>query len=235
MFNLDNADKTYDNYGDNNLSDLYDFLNTCGKNTPENITILDLVIKNITNIVMNGYEMPSYWLTIRVSKPTVMWNLPRWHYDGNWFGRTKERTIVSKFATTLKGAGTLLNKTNEDQREHFINIDASCNNLYPDPISIDRRTFMNDNIQGTRTQLKYNEGVIFFAGDKYKSGIHSEPPMNESRFFLSIVPGSKNEVESRFKNEVESRFKNKTGGGYDYFSKYEKYKNKYIQLKANNI
>ena len=130
----------------------------------------------------------------------------------------------------MKGPGTLLNKTNSKQREHFLNINDSCNKLYPDSFSIEHRTFLNNNIKGTQAKLKNNEAVIFFAGDKYKSGIHSEPPMNESRFFLSILPGSKIEIETRFKKEINS-LKNQVAGSSEYYLKYKKYKNKYIQLK----
>ncbi len=54
-FKLENY-KSYNNYADNNLEDLKEFLASLGSNSTDQIEILDNTIKKITEIVMSGYD-----------------------------------------------------------------------------------------------------------------------------------------------------------------------------------
>ena len=42
-------------------------------------------------------------------------------------------------------------------------------------------------------------GAIYIVGTKY-AAVHSEPPIHEERLFLSIVPGSKSEIQELYNN-----------------------------------
>lgn len=226
---------TYDNYGDNNLEDLNNFLIQLGNNSDKKIKTMCNIIKKILKIVMTGYQKESYWLTIRVTKPTNDWDLPRWHCDGNYFLKTGERKIVSKFATALQGSGTLLLKTSNDaQRKKFIDISEAAYQVNLDYISEQHREYINNNILGDIIKITNYQSVIFISGPREICGIHSEPEMHTSRMFISIVPGSKKEIEG---------WHNKKGGGtrnefealprQGSFSNYISNKKDYLNLKLN--
>lgn len=218
---------TYNNYGDNDLNDLNIFLIQLGDNNQKKIKRMGQIIKNITKIVLSGYLMESYWLTIRVTQPTNVWNLPRWHCDGNYFYHANEREIVSKFATSLHGSGTLLMKTSDSQRKDFIDLIEESYQKNNDGMSKEHRKHMNDNISGIAIKPTNYQSVIFISGPREICGIHSEPEMNTPRMFLSIVPGSKNEI---------NKWRNKRGGGHSYldnsiYSDYVLNKKNYINIR----
>jgi len=218
-FNL-NEPLEYNNYGDNMLDDLEFFVNKIGDNTPDMIKKMVDIIKKITNIVTSGYEMESYWLTIRIIEPTSRFNIPRWHCDGNYFHKADERHIVSKFATTLIGKGTLLLNTTPDERKHFFKSEKIAKTL-GNMMSDEYRLYMKDNIRGDIIPLTNTQSVIFLSGDKMRCGIHSEPKIDTMRMFISIAPGSIKEVDGWRRPDLD-------GGMY---LKYKKYKSKYLKLK----
>lgn len=58
-----------------------------------------------------------------------------------------------------------------------------------------RRKYISENIRGTKINILNNNGVIFVAGDKDKCLIHSEPKHDNNRIFISILQGSKKEID----------------------------------------
>jgi hypothetical protein len=62
-------------------------------------------------------------------------------------------------------------------------------------------------------------------------GIHSEPAFNETRLFISILPGSKKEITEMMENYKKRTDLVLRGGNFNYKEKYLKYKSKYLQLK----
>ncbi len=238
----------YDNYGDNNLDDLKDFLFTIGSNTQEQVCIMDKIIKDITKIVMSGYDKiyTHYWLTIRAALPNQDYDIPRWHCDGNYFYKEtskEEKTFfdrpnLTKFITVIQGPGTLfLKTTNPKERDLFNSTIAEESKKsyerdkekhYEDVIEV--RKAIDCKIKGERIQSNKYQAAIFVSSikdsDYDKCGIHSEPPINTPRLFLSIVPATKDEVEML-------KIRHQSGGKINYYKKYIKYKTKYI--KKNNI
>lgn len=234
-FNLSTYD-TYDNYGDNNFEDLDFFLNKIGSNKETKIKKMSKIIKKLTTIVTRGYKKESYWLTIRVTHNNTLFDIPRWHCDGYYIG-FEYRDDLSKFATVLKGPGTLFIKTNDEDRNNFISIrndeqKKSIERNGPNVNSEDDeyRKQMALKIKGDHTQLNNNQAVIFMSGNEKICGIHSEPEMHEPRIFLSIVPGSHEEID-KWKNRRVIRKTKMIGGTDIYYLKYLKYKQKYEQLK----
>ncbi len=240
---IDNFDlkiwSTYDNYGDNDLSDLNDFLIKLGSNSQKRTKRMCDIIKKITKLVISGYQDycptagESYWLTIRVTQSTNEWDIPRWHCDGNYFFKTGERELVSKFATALHGPGTLLIKTTDSQRRNFIDATEEAYRINEDGMSKNHRRFMDNNMLGDMIKPTNYQSVIFISGPREICGIHSEPEIHGPRMFLSIVPGSKKEIID---------WHNKRGGGnhsvndskdenHSDNNNYVLNKNKYLALK----
>jgi hypothetical protein len=235
----------YNNYGDNNLDDLKDFLFTIGSNTEKQVCIMDKIIKDITKIVMSGYDKiyTHYWLTIRAALPNQDYDIPRWHCDGNYFYKKiskDEKTCfnrpnLTKFVTVLQGPGTLfLKTTTQEERDLFIttiteerqkSYKRDKKTHYEDIIEV--RKAIDCKIKGARIQADKYQAAIFISTikkcDDVKCGIHSEPPINVPRLFLSIVPATKDEVKI-------IKIRHQSGGKINYYKKYIKYKTKYISF-----
>ncbi len=100
--------------------------------------------------------------------------------------------------------------------------------------TLEYRKKLDKEIEGERIQLKKNQGAIFMARtveDQLTCGIHSEPPLHEPRLFLSILPGSKNEIIDTMEYYKKRGTIILKGGNFDYKTKYLKYKMKYLALK----
>jgi hypothetical protein len=231
-----NTDSVNCQNGDNNLEDLEIFLNKLGSNNHDQIKKMCKIIKKITNIVMPGYKKESYWLTIRVTQEDHNFDIPRWHCDGYYMGFDR-RDDLSKFATVLIGPGTLFIKTDEDDRNNFLLIQneeykKSVERNGPNSNTEDDeyRKQMDIKITGNRVQSNNSQAVIFMAGNHETCGIHSEPPKHKPRMFLSIVPGSVEEINN-WRNDKIIRKSKMIGGDANYHLKYLKYKQKCAQLK----
>jgi len=238
----------YHNYSDNNFDDLKDFILKLGSNSDKQVCIMDKIIKDITKIVMSGYDKiyTHYWLTIRATLPHPEFDIPRWHCDGNYFYKepsadektTFDRPNLTKFVTVLQGPGTLfLKTTTQEERDLFIttiteerqkSYKRDKKTHYEDIIEV--RKAIDCKIKGARIQADKYQAAIFISTikkcDDAKCGIHSEPPINVPRLFLSIVPATKDEVEIQKKR---NHIKHQKGGEINYYKKYIKYKAKYIK------
>jgi len=217
----------------NNLDNLENFIGEIGDNTKDKVIIISNLIKKIIKIVMKGYNKKDYFLIIKTFPPTDEFDIPRWHCDGRQKG-FETRDDISKFATVFKGPGTLFIKTTPEERKSFIEIEKNWAN------TIEYRKKMEGEIKGSRIQLENNQGAIFIAEtieDKFNCGIHSEPVINETRLFLSILPGSKKEITETM--EIYKKRDNiilkggniKLKKSSDFKKKYLKYKRKYLELK----
>jgi len=231
----------YTNYGDNNLEDLKEFLTKIGPNTEEDINLMNKTIKDITEIVMKSVDKKytHYWLAIRVTLPTKEYDIKRWHCDGNYFWRKGEnsprRQDLFKFVTILQGPGTFFLKTTPKQRElyNYIQKEEIKNSKardsdikYRESRDLKYREALDLRIEGIRVQAEKYQAAIFISAidERNICGIHSEPPKNVPRMFLSIVPCTK--------EETEMHNSQKKVGGDKFYLKYLKYKQKYIKLKS---
>ena len=242
---------TYNNYGIDNLSGLNKFLNEIGSNTEEDINIMEKTIRDLTKLVMSSYnrKYTNYWLTIRSTLPNNNFDLKRWHCDLNFLEvkDINKRTDLNKFVTVLQGPGTFFLKTTSKERKLFYSMygeesEKSKTRLKKDNSYLDDSS-INDDIKfrkaltkkatGKIVQAKKYQAAIFmsFNTDSSMCGIHTEPPFNVPRLFLSITPCTKEEAKARRKYNKAVAKKSMTGGNIDYYLKYIKYKLKYLALK----
>ena len=200
---------TYNYYGSIKRCDgISSFLAKVCSNNKE---VQDIINKIIIN-VLSEFNTKYFWISIRVTMPTTIYDIPRWHKDGRFFIESDKET--PKFATVLKGPGTLLIK-------HSAKIDK----MYKE-IQNEARKEMRDVKQGSINvqnkyryiyakkfekikiiQTKNDEGVVFYPviSDQSIGAIHSEPKIDIPRLFLSILPGSKENI-----NNLKERFNNNT-------------------------
>jgi hypothetical protein len=130
---------------------------------------------------------PYGWFTIRLTKPTDEFDTPRWHRDGNFFGATH------KIAATIQGPGTLLIG---EQEALEIVTDPKYMNVYPfGPEGLEMRTEIASRMSKfDPVQLQPGEMVVFRVGNRNNSAVHSEPPMHTDRIFVSVLPGTEEQI-----------------------------------------
>jgi hypothetical protein len=235
---------SYTNYGDNNLEDLKEFLIKIGSNTEEDINLMDKTIKDLTKILMSSVDKKytHYWLAIRATLPINSFDIKRWHCDGSYFADFEKpyqrRPDLFKFVTILQGPGTFFLKTTPKERLLYNSIEKEEfeNSKVREPDTKFRasrdmkyREALDSRIEGIRVQAEKYQAAIFIStiDERNICGIHSEPPKNIPRMFLSIVPCTKEETEMH--KNINNK---KIGGDNRFYLKYMKYKAKYIQLKS---
>lgn len=192
-------DGTYDRFTklDRVQLEFADFLrNEIGSTDETANTTISAIIQRNAMAAVRTLGKETGWLTVRLSKPNHLFDLPRWHYDG-WFFKPSPDETVYKFAQALKGPSTLFLEIPDGVRMRLKELlfDRDMNDY-------DRRLRIAELLSSYQRQSPPNDrGVYFVVGSGKIDGIHSEPPINEDRIFFSVVPGSVAEI-----NELAARW-----------------------------
>jgi len=126
------------------------------------------------------------WVTLRAgSGPAPEFDNSRWHQDGTYFTPSPRRGHF-KFVATLKGPGTLFGKTTDLERF------ADLRHIHGNPI-FERE---KDSIVERFGQEEIGRAAFFLVANEDLAAIHSEPVTKGPRLFMSVLPGSADEVES---------------------------------------
>lgn len=184
----------YDRFGNLDLlkAELPIFLSEIGDNNEEVIQVVTQMISNTVAHVIKATGKATAWVCVRASTPMHVFDMPRWHTDGMYYGLNNpylSSEPVLKFAAVLKGSATLLLKLSDDMRNIF-NLNQNNRALLAELLDINKAE-----------SPKRGEGVFFVVADNKMSAVHSEPRMNEDRLFFSILVGDVSEI-----NELYSRW-----------------------------
>ena len=206
----------------NNLDNLEEsFKKASNDNDNDSIKIMVGIVQKLLSKLLKAYNTQYYWIAIRIKTKNNFFDIPRWHCDSYYF-TTRDR-LQTKFVTTLKGPATLLLDTTPEEHKYFFEKSTYDTNLPVNLLEFDieHRKKLDQSINGKRIQLNNNQGIIFTAGDFEKCLIHSEPKEDDNRIFISILPGTKEEIEE-LKNKFENINKEnnnfiKKGGNIDFF------------------
>ena len=213
-FNISTSDQ-FDYMGNkNNMKNINTFLNNIGTNHKDNINILEKTIIKILDNVLSAFDTDHFWISIRVSLPNDYFNIPRWHKDGTFFVNSKSKKSP-KFITVLKGPGTLLIKSTKKVNKIYYDISQKIieefnkiknqNTNELSKIDDKYRLIFSEALKNIKIIQPTNEECVIFHPQLTKStagGIHSEPKIDTPRLFISILPGSKEDVlklEKRWK------------------------------------
>jgi hypothetical protein len=202
-----NKSDIFNHYGlFNNISldEIENFIKEIGNNDVNDCKIISNLLKNLCLEIQSNY--PNYinacWLTIRVSLPNNNFKYPRWHLDGKFYDSKKmiENDIQSKFITSLKGPGTLITVTPDDIKEKLNKILLDKIDRTLPRVEIEQRIKIIELLEKfNKIQMNNNEGAIIIAFNnldnpiKYRT-IHSEPNITEPRIFISVLPGTIDEI-----------------------------------------
>ncbi|MDP3532365.1 MAG: hypothetical protein Q8S31_03650 [Alphaproteobacteria bacterium] len=198
--------KNYENYG--NIDKLEVEVSEFIKSLSEENEIIaseasQLITKLVKGLVQASGEETA-WVALRPSIPNPAFDLPRWHHDGYYYGPREIRQY--KFALVLKGPSTLFCKLSPDEKNAFdilkkkeiqkIVQDKSGKIIKFEEDISNRQALatMISDFQAPITIAKPYQGAVFVVGETH-SAIHSEPPISENRLFLSILPGSKSQID----------------------------------------
>jgi len=182
------------------------FLSEIGNNTPKLVNNLEKIIIKLVKKVLKGYKTDYFWIDIRITLPNDRFDKTRWHKDGKFFVKNKDDK-TSKFATVLKGPGTLLLKSSKSINNKYRKI-RSKRMLETKDKSEKEQEKINKKYRAIYAkefdtkkiiQPNNNQGVIFYTGfDDVNGVIHSEPKMDEPRMFISIMPNTKENIEELY-------------------------------------
>lgn len=112
----------------------------------------------------------------------MTYDLPRWHMDGNYY--QPYNFNLPKFAATLKGDATFFYPPTEVERKDVINYAQD-----------DERGLLASHLNQKRIAIaEYGFGCFFRVGDPLHAAVHSEPPIQQERLFLSMVCGSAEQI-----------------------------------------
>ena len=164
---------------------------------------------NITYLDCAG-EQPSKsccWFTIRVTKPSNFFDVPRWHQDGRMFryDEGRETVVRSKYALTLMGPPTLLLPTKPTVFETIAEGEKQFlwwrNDSSKKSTEEERqetgdalRLWLADEFKDVERVLVGNGEIARFSWGRKDSPVHSEPPMTTDRVFMTVLFGSETEL-----------------------------------------
>lgn len=181
----------YENYGklENLEKDLHDFFMKIGE---QNQAKLELTIQTLiksTNDLLVASKQPTAWFCIRAFHPCTSYQIPRWHQDGKYFNFDNPNPrLVSKCVLVLKGSPTL-----------FANLPDEVKRLI-DSYHNEERVIVDQIVQKYKIESpKSGEVALFRVGDE-KGAVHSEPNIKTDRLFISILPGSYEEIDELYNN-----------------------------------
>lgn len=191
--------------GTKSIINILNFISNIGNNTDKNIQIIKDIIYKLLDKVTKSYNKDYIWLEIRIFLPNKDFNISRWHTDGF--------ENQSKFVTLLKGPSTLFIADKDIKaKETFFEITDKMfkeetkyikkNGMKIDEIlKIDDkyRKILAKKLKDVKIdQPNNNQGAIFLTdisiNDNKLIGIHSEPVNDKPRFFISVMCGTKEEI-----------------------------------------
>jgi hypothetical protein len=147
------------------------------------------------------------WLTIRLTKRSTAYEIPRWHQDGGMYpyDEGREDVVRSKYGLTLLGPPTLMLEPDEHvyttQREgeaqHYWwweTVSHKPSEEEIDDADVKLRGWLANKFKDTpRVQVGHGE-VVRFSWGRDDSPVHSEPDLISDRVFMTVLYGSELEL-----------------------------------------
>ncbi|EEH07579.1 conserved hypothetical protein [Histoplasma capsulatum G186AR] len=162
-------------------------------------------------------NLSHYWLTIKASRGTEEFDMPRWHTDDLFYSKgdedpiTKLRETKWKLATTLLGPSTLfltspartrsihnrIKQSVRDESKKHLCAPVRCVGCATAAESVRLRLAEEFRDHGY-VQAGPGECTFFRVGDD-EGAVHSEPPSHGDRIFVNVVPGREEELKELMK------------------------------------
>ncbi len=153
---------------------------------------------------LSDADISHYWITVRATKATAEYDLPRWHTDDYVVGEKSKKgaEIGWKLVSTLLGPGTLFIEDGARARAVQQRIKRAARKAATPhtcasvrchacaATSDDVRARLSDALRDYNV-LQAPSGVCSFfrVGDR-DGAVHSEPPCPVDRIFVNVIPGT---------------------------------------------
>lgn len=175
----------------------------------ETVSAIESFVLATKNDCIGGPDQKNAcWLTIRATKPSDAFEVPRWHQDGLMFPCDEglEDIVRSKYALTMLGPTTLMLQPeahifktfHEGEFKHFWWFQTS-NNHQPTEEEEDEandalRYWLAEELE-EEPQLPVKDGeIVRFSWGRKDSPVHSEPDLISDRVFMTVLYGSEAEI-----------------------------------------
>ena len=168
--------RVYHQFGEIEMTQgVADFLTQVGDNpSPFALQTAARVIQ-IVNEVVQACGKETAWIHLRAFIPTDRYDLPRWHMDGSYYTPSEPNDPLLKFVVTFVGPTTLFYLLPLESRKMVER--HTRNRHYMKEFCLEENTI----------SPPLGQGAIFIGGPGF-AALHSEPPIHQSRLFLSVVP-----------------------------------------------
>lgn len=209
---------SYDYYGAfPEKKDISSFIQSLGNNKDISSSVATIISQKIQDI-KEAFNAEAVWVTIRSSHAVDDYSTPRWHTDGYMYSPMTE--LQYKTAFVLKGASTLFCHLSDEGRIKFNVIQDELGQIVgqyikegqpKDELYVIMAKYQyqlakliqeyKDKQQASIEQGSINYGSIFVLGDKNSAAIHSEPHVDSDRLFISVVAGTKDQIQENHDNQ----------------------------------
>ena len=189
-------------YLEGSLGQINDYIQSIGNNDAITCSALVRIILQIAHEMLSIFQQETAYIMLRTFIPGVgdgsgdCYETPRWHQDGYYYAPYNSGSFV-KAAIPLKGAGTLFYKSSPEEAEKFKLTKETDRKIRAELLSDDSK----------RDSTPPGHASIFMvAGDE--DTIHTEPHIGSPRFFMSVLPRKKQQVEELDeKNRLPARMR----------------------------
>jgi hypothetical protein len=177
----------YHSSGPDLINEISKALQEIGQNDEGTVNTVSALIARLTESVKSTFGADSAWLAVRFTLPSEDFDIPRWHSDGPYY---QSENKSYKMVATLVGAQTLFAVAKDLDTFNKVSEDSAGLELGDD---IEARMKLDEMIEEVVVSVP-GEAVVYQVGGR-EAAIHSEPPMNSPRIFVSILPGSFEQIE----------------------------------------
>lgn len=161
------------------------FLRNLGNKDEELINSASEIINKIVLNVTEAFGKQTAWVSVRAFTPTNEYDRPRWHMDGSYYA--PYYGVQYKFATALKGRSTLFFPVDEEGRKVY------------SPEHMNDREFLSQYFDSKLAESpQLGQGAFFIVGNDKFGALHSEPPIDTPRLFISVLPGQHCEIDELY-------------------------------------
>lgn len=166
---------------------LLPYLDSLGDNDASILEKLATTYTTLATQVTALFDTEYAWVEIKTFFPNDTFLIPRWHTDNKFFAPH----TAYKLVWAAKGAQTLFGYTTDtDEFSRLTALEIAAG--HGTKGNIDARTDLNSIVTKLST-CKEGQAVLYQSGGPTPV-VHSEPPIDESRIFIAIVPGTKDEI-----------------------------------------
>ena len=189
------------------------FLQSFGNSQVDSEVAAQIIYKIVKNCCAS-MGVNEAWVAIRAFKKNHLYDVARWHIDSERLYTPQRGAILYKIACAFKGDGTLFCDVSDKVRTKYLTM-RSQSYVKTKGTREQAAALIRGDIakllKGYKvTSASKGQGAIFIMGDEKTGAIHSEPVMDKDRIFMSIIPGTHEQIQDLYKNwhqVIANRFK----------------------------